>query len=168
MTARAAEGSLVIGYGSTLRGDDGVGWHAARRLADDPRLAGTVVLARHQLTPELALDLSRAAIAVLIDADPSKPPGTFAIEPVRRSVEPSSAWSHRLDPGALVALAESLYGGAPDVWLVRVGVASVEIEDGLTTVVEAAVPAIVEAVVELVARATPVAAARSTDGPADA
>ena len=32
--------SLVIGYGNPLRSDDGVGWHVAERLADDPRLAG--------------------------------------------------------------------------------------------------------------------------------
>jgi Ni,Fe-hydrogenase maturation factor len=32
-------GVLVVGYGNSLRGDDGVGWHAAGRLAADPGLA---------------------------------------------------------------------------------------------------------------------------------
>ena len=32
-------GVLVVGYGNALRTDDGLGWHAAERLADDPRLA---------------------------------------------------------------------------------------------------------------------------------
>ena len=63
-----AEDVLVIGYGNPLRGDDGAGWKAAELLAEDPRLAGAVVLARHQLTPELADDVSRASLVVLVDA----------------------------------------------------------------------------------------------------
>jgi hydrogenase maturation protease len=61
-------GVLVVGYGNSLRGDDGVGWHAAGRLAADPRLAGARVLARHQLTPELAVDVAQASLVVLVDA----------------------------------------------------------------------------------------------------
>ncbi len=59
-------GVLVVGYGSTLRTDDGVGRAAAQRLVTDPRLDGATVIACHQLAPELALDLSQAAFAVLI------------------------------------------------------------------------------------------------------
>ena len=33
-----AAGVLVVGYGNSLRGDDGVGWHAARLLAADGSL----------------------------------------------------------------------------------------------------------------------------------
>src|SRR5919198_4121190 len=72
---------LVVGYGSSLRGDDGLGWHAAALLAADPRLAGAEVLARHQLTPELAEDVSRAALVVLVDAraDGGGAPGEVAV-----------------------------------------------------------------------------------------
>ena len=31
---------LVIGYGNVLRSDDGIGWHVAERLAEDPRFDG--------------------------------------------------------------------------------------------------------------------------------
>ena len=62
---------LVIGYGNTLRTDDGVGRLAAERLADDPRLDGVRVIGRHQLTPELALDVSQAALVVFVDASQS-------------------------------------------------------------------------------------------------
>ena len=34
---------LVVGYGNPLRGDDGIGWHAAHHLATDPRLVGVGV-----------------------------------------------------------------------------------------------------------------------------
>ena len=68
-------GVLVVGYGNPLRGDDGIGWHAARRLADDPRLAGARVLACHQLAPELAEDVSQASLVVLVDASVDGAPG---------------------------------------------------------------------------------------------
>ena len=67
---------LVIGYGNALRTDDGVGWHAARLLAGDPRLADVVVVAEHQLAPELAFDLSLASLVVLLDASTETPAGT--------------------------------------------------------------------------------------------
>ena len=60
---RQGDGVLVIGYGNALRTDDGFGWHAAGRLAADPRLDGAEILQLHQLTPELALDISRAGFA---------------------------------------------------------------------------------------------------------
>ena len=145
------EGILVVGYGNALRSDDGLGWHVAERLADDPRLAGVAVLRRHQLTPELALDFSRAALVVLVDASHGLPPGTFTIEPLERAGGTETTWSHHLSPPSLVALAHELYGRAPDVYLVSVGVASLEMGDRLSPVLEAALPRVIDAVAELVA-----------------
>ena len=62
------DGALVVGYGNVLRSDDGVGWQVADILTDDARLAGATILRCHQLTPELALDVSRASVVVLVDA----------------------------------------------------------------------------------------------------
>jgi hydrogenase maturation protease len=144
-------GGLVVGYGNALRMDDGLGWHAAELLADDPRLAGTAVLARHQLTPELALDFSRATFVVLVDASHGPLPGTFTIERVEHAGGTGTTWSHHLNPASLVALAHELYGRAPDVYLVSVGAASLEIGDQLSPLLEAALPRVVDAVAELVA-----------------
>lgn len=146
-------GVLVVGYGSTLRTDDGVGRLAAQRLVKDSRLDGATVIACHQLTPELALDLSRADFAVLIDASLSEAAGEFSIAPLSPpSGSPSggSSGSHHVDAAELVALAGTLYGGAPEVVTVSIGASSFELGEELSPVVEAALPAIVEAVVELV------------------
>lgn len=145
------DGVLVIGYGNTLRTDDGLGWYAAERLADDPRLDGATVIGRHQLTPELALDVSRAALVVFVDANVGPPPGTLTIETVPTAGNSATAWSHQLTPSSLVALARELYGRAPEVILVSVGVASLDHGDRLSSVVEAALPALVDAVATLVA-----------------
>jgi hydrogenase maturation protease len=144
-------GVLVVGYGNALRMDDGLGWHAAELLADDPRLDGATVLARHQLTPELALDFSRATLVVLVDASHGPPPGTFTIERVERAGGSATTWSHHLSPASLVALADELYGRAPDVYLVSVGAASLDMGDRLSPLLEAAMPRVVDAVAELIA-----------------
>jgi hydrogenase maturation protease len=142
---------LVIGYGNTLRTDDGLGWHAAERLADDPRLDGVTVIGRHQLTPELALDVSRASLVVFVDAGHGHPAGTFTIERMQATASSGAGWSHILSPSSLVALARDLYGRAPDVVIFRVGVESLMIGDRLSPVVEASLPGLVDAVAELIA-----------------
>jgi hydrogenase maturation protease len=145
------DGVLIVGYGNALRTDDGLGWHAAERLADDPRLAGASVIQRHQLTPELALDISEAALVVLVDASHGPPAGTFTVARVERAGGAGTTWSHHLSPPSLVALAHELYGAAPDVFLVSCGVESLEMGERLSPVVEAALPRVVDAVAVLVA-----------------
>jgi hydrogenase maturation protease len=145
------DGVLVVGYGNALRTDDGLGWHAADRLANDPRVAGVVVLQCHQLMPELALDVSAAAFVVLVDASHGPSPGTFTVTKVERASDAATTWSHHLSPPSLVALAHELYGRAPDVFLVSCGLESIEMGDRLSPTVEAALPQVVDAVVGLVA-----------------
>jgi hydrogenase maturation protease len=111
--AGTGTGVLVVGYGNPLRTDDGVGWHAARLLAADPRLADAQVLARHQLAPELAADVSRASLVVLVDANADGDPGSVTVGQVRPEPATSASWSHHLTPEALAGLAETLYGPVP-------------------------------------------------------
>jgi hydrogenase maturation protease len=113
--------SLVVGYGNPLRGDDGIGWHAAAALAADPRLADTDVLTRHQLTPELAEDIATARLAVLIDASLGDTPGCVSIREVAPApASPAPSWSHHLRPEDVVGLAQALFGATPQVFLVTV------------------------------------------------
>ena len=155
---------LVIGYGNALRTDDGVGWHAARFLAGDPRLANVVVVAEHQLTPELAFDLSLASLVVLLDASTETPAGTVTVRslPAPGAAGPGlpdrpegagftpGASSHHVDPELLVALARELYGRAPEVVVVSVGVTEMGLGECLTPTVEAALPAVADIVARLV------------------
>jgi hydrogenase maturation protease len=169
-----AGGVLVIGYGNALRTDDGVGWHAARLLADDPRLAGAVVAARQQLAPELALDLSAATLVVLVDASATTTPGQVTVRSLAApgasaaggsapdgSAPDGSApdgsgsspggTSHHVDPGLLLALALELYGAAPEAVVVSVGVADMGLGEALTPRVAAALPGVADAVAAIVA-----------------
>jgi len=167
---------LVIGYGNALRTDDGVGWHAARLLAGDPRLADVVVVAEHQLTPELAFDLSLASLVILLDATTETPAGTVTVRSIAEPGAaagggagsgagpgagsrgpgeavgiPPGASSHHVDPELLLALARQLYGRAPEAVVVSVGVSEMGLGEGLTPAVEAALPAVADIVARLVA-----------------
>jgi hydrogenase maturation protease len=135
----------VICIGSPLRGDDGVGWAVAARLEGEPDLDADVICC-HQLTPELALDVSRAERVVLVDARHDGTPGTVETAAVRSERRPS-AFSHGLTPPALMALASSLFGRVPPLSAVSVAARSFEVGEGLSPVVEAALPAAVAAVV---------------------
>jgi hydrogenase maturation protease len=142
-------GALVVGYGNTLRGDDGVGRVVAERLADDPRLAGAEVRAEHQLTPELALDASAASMLVLVDASVEGDAGSVSVRALDEGADVGADSSHHIGAAGLLALARELWGSAPPAFVVSVGAASFETGEHLTPAVEAAVPSAVDAVAEL-------------------
>jgi hydrogenase maturation protease len=105
---------LIIGYGSQLRGDDAIGCRAADELEqyyhDDPDVE---VIASHQLTPEMALDISRSDFVLFLDASSAEEPGK--ISQVRVLAETVHlGFAQQLSPATLLALAEQLYGHAPE------------------------------------------------------
>ncbi|MEO6061955.1 MAG: hydrogenase maturation protease [Thermoflexales bacterium] len=115
----AQRGALVIGYGNTLRGDDGTGPFVARAL--ETRVpAGTRVLDAHQLTPEMAIAISTAKRVVFVDAvdaPDESAPRVSRLEP-KPGADPLNP--HASDPGSLLWLARTLFGGAPEAWLVAI------------------------------------------------
>lgn len=143
---------LIVGFGNSLRTDDGLGWHAAQRLADDPRFAGITILQRHQLVPELACEIGTATLVVFIDATTSLPPGQVGVERVQPLERTSDTWSHHVSPSTLVSLSHQLYGRAAAVSVVSCGVQSLELGDRLSPAVEAAMPNVIDAVAALVTR----------------
>ena len=59
--------TLVIGYGNTLCSDDGVGPVIAQQIARR-NLPQVQSLAVHQLTPELASEISKVDVVYFVDA----------------------------------------------------------------------------------------------------
>ncbi len=149
-----ADGVLVVGYGNALRGDDAVGHHVAEMLATEQLLPGSTIMARHQLTPELAHEIAAARLVVLIDArDRGGPPGSVRIERVERSGRPIG--SHTVDVSALVDLAELVYGNTPPVVLVTVTAEQFDLGADLSSPVASALSRIVDAVVAVVDTVAP-------------
>ena len=103
---------LVIGYGNTLRQDDGFGWWVAERLIEEP-VEGVKVIVSHQLTPELAEPLSRCRIAVFVDAREGEPVGKLDLETVTATPSANASFTHSVGPTELCYIAQAVYGSAP-------------------------------------------------------
>jgi hydrogenase maturation protease len=126
---------LIIGIGNPLRGDDSLGPRAAEMLSNHAHDRFTRVLSVHQLTPELAADLALARRAIFIDASAEDEPGRMRctrIAPAAQDVP----LSHYCSPEAVLMLAQSLYGHAPESWLIRIGAGSFELSSRLSPLVK--------------------------------
>jgi hydrogenase maturation protease len=126
---------LILGYGNTLRSDDGAGWRAAEELRG-ASIAGLDVRALPQLGPELALDVAEAGAVVFVDSSVTAPPGELAVREVSPP-PPDAGFTHNVTPGALLELAAALGGARPPAWEVTIGGASFALGEGLSPEVEA-------------------------------
>jgi hydrogenase maturation protease len=133
---------LVIGFGNPLRGDDGVGWRVAQALEAMALPEQVTIITCQQLTPELAEPVSQASLVILIDAARGGIPGTIDCQLVPLETQPPPTLGHHVEPGALLAYAQALYGSAPPLWLWTIMGEAFESGDSLSPPVEAAVPAL--------------------------
>jgi hydrogenase maturation protease len=128
-------GTLIIGYGNSLRGDDGIGPLAAERLRErisDPQVE---ILALHQLTPELMEPISRAGRVFFIDAALGPNPGQIDERPVHPDAAPRS-FTHHATPEGLLAGARALYGAAPPAVLITITAAGFEVGTAISLPVQ--------------------------------
>jgi hydrogenase maturation protease len=116
---------LVIGYGNSLRSDDGAGCRVSDIVAtwDLPHVRSLTV---HQLTPELAEPISQSELAIFIDAfvgdnelSSKRKKSTPVLQVQRIAVSkqlnsPALAdLGHISDPRSLLLLAQQVYGEVP-------------------------------------------------------
>ena len=141
--------SLIVGFGNSLRGDDAIGEIVAQAFRGEAAIDGANVVICLQLTPELAERLAVVDLVVFIDAAVGTQPGSITITQVQRASALSMGLVHHLNPQELLFLSSSLYGRSPDAFLVAVGAGSLELGDGLSEPVAAAVPAVIAAVRQL-------------------
>lgn len=134
---------LILACGNTLREDDGVGpwlaqW-AEERFTGEPRVR---IIARHQWTPELAQDVADAQAVIFIDCATNATPGEVHVGPVEAAdVAGSGLGTHHLGAAELLALAKELYGATPrSSLLLTVGAGSLELREGFSETVKAALP----------------------------
>jgi hydrogenase maturation protease len=102
--------TIVIGYGNTLRRDDGAGVAAAERLARD--CPGANVLTAQELHPELAEQLATCDLAVFLDA--SVRTTHVCVTRVIPCSSTQGAEGHTLSPAGVLALCSGLYGHRPE------------------------------------------------------
>ncbi|MGC8560733.1 MAG: hydrogenase maturation protease [Phycisphaerae bacterium] len=132
---------LMIGYGNSLRTDDGVGPAVVQRLSHllPSQYSGSVeVMSCLQLTPELSSYIASYRRVVFIDASVAMSPGRIAISRIK-SEELGAQLGHYFTPGMVLTMAAGVFGASPQAWTAAVGCQSTDIGDQLTPVVIAAV-----------------------------
>ncbi len=135
----------VVGVGSMVMGDDGVGYHAVEALADRP-LPDDAIATHAGTTAFLALEaMSGADRAVVVDAlSLDDEPGTVRefrlTDPAEEAPEVTM---HDFSFGDALAVGDAAYDLPEEVLLVGAVPHSVEPRVGLSDPVEAALPELV-------------------------
>jgi hydrogenase maturation protease len=120
---------LVIGYGNTLRGDDGVGPRVAEAI-ERLALPGVRALVCPMLTPELADPISRAHTVIFVDAAVDAPQ-----EVQLRKLEPSDSsqlMAHAADPRTMLALSRDVFGHTPQAWWLTIPAETLDFREELS------------------------------------
>ncbi len=117
---------LIIGYGNSLRRDDGAGVWLAHHLTQQLRQQHHPVhyLACQQLTPELAADLADPGVMAVFFVDtrvvaPSEVAPQVRIEPLAAD-NGSPSTGHHLTPATLLLYTAHLYQCIPLAWQITV------------------------------------------------
>jgi hydrogenase maturation protease len=114
--------TLVIGYGNSLRGDDGVGLLVAEQV-DTWDLPEVRSLAVHQLTPELVAEIAQAEVVYFVDACVGH--SQARIEPIE-PIEVSSRLDHLWSPSVLLHLSKTLYDADPVAYRILIPATQLE------------------------------------------
>ena len=117
---------LIIGYGNSLRQDDGAGLILANKLAQACRKRDLPVrcITTHQLMPELAPTIAAEEISAVVFVDtrvvlPSETDVAVQIRTLAANTS-SPSLGHHLTPETLLLYAQLLYNRHPAAWLVTV------------------------------------------------
>jgi hydrogenase maturation protease len=133
---------LILACGNTLRSDDGFGpWlaHWASERFQSER--GVRVLSSQQWTPELAYEISLSESVIFIDCAMNSSPGSLRQIAVVPGKEAPGLGTHHLDASQLLSLAKELYGAVPRrSLLLTIGAGSLELCEGFSEAVQAALP----------------------------
>lgn len=143
---------LVLGLGNPLMGDDGIGWHVAEQLAEDPRLPDDTEVAPG------GTDLLQCVGAMegrrrvyLIDAISCPPPAdsVFVFEDEELSeLDDRQGSAHHLSPVQAIELLRTI---SPELRRVRftmiaIPIRSARLQPGLSQELASAVPRIIDCV----------------------
>lgn len=140
---------LVIGYGNTLRSDDGIGPRVVEAV-EEFELPGVRTLVRVLLTPELAEPISQARRVIFVDAavGPSSEIQLRSLSPAASS----QVMAHAAAPSTLLALARDVFGSAPEAWLLTIPAENLEIGEELSAKARRGFARAVQTITELVRR----------------
>jgi|GEM_PF-917637 len=129
---------VVVGWGNSLRRDDGAGLQVVERLKVRWTRRLRTLLGAQPL-PEWACGLARADVVYFVDAstDPTVP--GFRVTGLEPTGDRTRRGPHHLGPAELLAFCQALYGHAPKAYLVEIAASDLRIGRGFSSRTTAAV-----------------------------
>jgi hydrogenase maturation protein HypF len=149
---------LLIGYGNTLRRDDGAGPAVVAAVSSRAQVGSPFAhlrtLVAHQLLPELADPIADAERVIFVDARVTDPAAGVTVEPIAPADLATARFDgHVASPAALLTLARVVFGRAPrEAWLVTLPGVDFDLGEGLSALTEAAVATASDRIVDMLAR----------------
>jgi hydrogenase maturation protease len=154
---------VTIGYGNTLRGDDGAGQKVAE-IVNNWNLPQVRAIAAHQLTPECAALIAEAELAIFVDVYPVAARAKVSDEITEESdirvihVYPSTyrhcstneGFGHTTDPHSLMCLAQVVYGHAPPAWWILIPALNFEFGEQLSQIATSGVEKALQQIEQIV------------------
>lgn len=155
---------IAIGYGNTLRSDDGAGQKVAE-IVDGWNLPQVRAIAAHQLTPECAALIAESELAIFVDVYPALEQTGMAEEndirvihlhsSTYRHCSTNEGFGHTTDPHSLMCLAEAVYGHAPPAWWILIPALNFEFGDRLSPLTTEGMDKALQKITEIVEAAPP-------------
>jgi len=145
--------TLVIGYGNTLRGDDGAGYRVAEQV-ETWNLPEVRSLACPQLTPDLAAEIALCDRVIFVDA---ALPGALMTVQVKSLAlfQATTLETHQSHPDGLLQLTATLYDHLPEAHQVLIPTAEMGFSEQLSALAQAGVATAIAHIQTLVAPASP-------------
>lgn len=150
--------TIVIGYGNTLRSDDGAGYRVAEQV-EHWQHPGLTAWPAQQLLPEMAAALAEVELAIFVDVKAQTT--TAALECCYLEPQTQQLWTHHLEPTSLLALTEQLYGCQPRAYWLLLPAESFAFGEQLSPRTQASLDQAATKILELASCAGEVAHARS-------
>jgi len=120
----------IFGIGNSARQDDGLGWAFLDEIQKKEVFKGKLHYC-YQLNIEDAELLADAEKVVFIDAYAGNMPEKFKIEKCKSDGQISYT-THALNPEAVLALCEDVYGKRPEAYILKIKGFQWELSEGLT------------------------------------
>lgn len=126
--------TLVIGYGNSLRSDDGIGQKTAIALSQ-MKLKDLTAMAVDQLTPELVEKIREFEQIIFLDAEVNS--DKIKVKEIEiNTVENKQNWTHYFNPESLINLTSYLYQKIPKTWLITIPINNIELGEEISKEVQ--------------------------------
>jgi hydrogenase maturation protease len=139
---------LLIGYGNPLRGDDGIGWVVAEKMAE--RNPSIKVITDHQLLPEYAEPISEAKLVIFVDVADGTEAGIIKRESIVPIPPQPGAFTHHLTPSGLLSMAQDVFDRSPPAYLFTITGTDFEFSEEISPLLQQKMSKMLEKIEEVI------------------